>query len=130
MTDSSYHLFAVSSKWYFFISKQDKHYSEVQCPICEQKFVPNRRTLSISFSDDFRHWSGLQPILIPDAKDDEMAKERAPVVAMLPRLEDGADWVYGRGMEYRDKWRQDLNRALEKPAFARVDLPPAPGNYQ
>jgi hypothetical protein len=130
MADSSYTFFDPYSKRYVLVSKQSTRMGKLPCPTCAQMFIPDRRTLSIAFSQDFRRWSALEPLLIPDARDDEMAKERAPLVAMLPPLDDDGDWIYGYPMERRQQWREQLHRSLLKPVFRRTGLPPAAGGYQ
>ena len=51
-----------------------------------------RRSVSVSFSDDFLTWTPVKPILVPDERDDELA--RKTVAAMRDRVEydDGPEW--------------------------------------
>jgi len=51
-----------------------------------------RRSVSVSFSDDFLTWTPVKTILVPDERDDELARET--VAAMLGRVEydDGPEW--------------------------------------
>jgi hypothetical protein len=51
-----------------------------------------RRSVSISFSDDFLKWTPVRSVLVPDARDDELARHR--VVALRDHLQydDGPQW--------------------------------------
>ena len=51
-----------------------------------------RRSVSVSFSTDFLTWTPAQTILVPDARDDRLA--RAAVAALRDRVEydDGPEW--------------------------------------
>jgi hypothetical protein len=51
-----------------------------------------RRSVSVSFSDDFLTWTPVKPILVPDERDDELAHKT--VAAMRDRIEydDGPEW--------------------------------------
>jgi len=51
-----------------------------------------RRSVSVSFSDDFLTWTPVKTILVPDERDDELARET--VAAMRDRVEydDGPEW--------------------------------------
>ena len=64
------------------------------------EFVPNafqekpfeRRSTAVAFSDDFVKWTEPKMILVPDARDDELASERVIEARNVLRVDDGKAW--------------------------------------
>ena len=50
-----------------------------------------RRSVSVSFSDDFLTWTPVQTILVPDERDDELADQRVAALRE-PHFDDGPEW--------------------------------------
>jgi hypothetical protein len=100
---------------------------EIECAACGKLFVPERRTLGISFSDDFLNWTPVQTLLLPDDLDDQMARERAP--ALCTHYYALLDKGY---VSAEDKKQWELKRKQAEAAFGildRLEFPPVP-DYQ
>lgn len=51
-----------------------------------------RRSVSVSFSDDFLKWTPAETILVPDSHDDELAHERVMKLRERYHFVDGPEW--------------------------------------
>ena len=51
-----------------------------------------RRSVSVSFSDDFLTWTPVQTILVPDERDDELARQRVAALRDHVGFDDGPEW--------------------------------------
>ena len=57
-----------------------------------QKKGFERRSVTVAFSDDFVNWSQPQFILVPDARDDELAAQRVAAARGILADDDGPQW--------------------------------------
>jgi hypothetical protein len=53
-----------------------------------------RRSMTVSFSDDFVNWTELKMILVPDARDDELAAQRVIEARSVLIFDDGEPWYH------------------------------------
>ena len=51
-----------------------------------------RRSVSVSFSEDFLTWTPVQTILVPDERDDELARQRVAALRDHVEWDDGPEW--------------------------------------
>ena len=51
-----------------------------------------RRSVSVSFSEDFLTWTPVKTILVPDALDDELARNTVAVMGNRVEYDDGPEW--------------------------------------
>ena len=51
-----------------------------------------RRAVSVSFSNDFLTWTPVETILVPDERDDELARETIAAMPDHVEYDDGAQW--------------------------------------
>jgi len=51
-----------------------------------------RRSVTVATSKDFINWTELRMILVPDARDDELAAERVAAARGILEVDDGPEW--------------------------------------
>ena len=51
-----------------------------------------RRSVAVALSSDFLTWSPAKTVLVPDARDDELARQRMPALRSHVRYDDGPEW--------------------------------------
>ncbi len=51
-----------------------------------------RRSVSVSFSEDFLTWTPVHTILVPDERDDELASQRVTMLHDRVQFDDGPEW--------------------------------------
>jgi len=60
--------------------------------VVRQSGEHRRRSVSVSFSDDFLTWTPVQTILVPDDRDDEIPDHRIAALRDHVQFDDGPEW--------------------------------------